>query len=260
MLGRAGLAMAACAVFATVGCTSTPTKSRPDITVTYRFENVRRQGGFDEWTPIQRILAEHSRQEVKPEFARARIVGDAELREIRADVVVSNYATLDRIQDDLDSLAEQTRARERGFWERVNPFGSEPAERPRAEQAVEFSLASAGLRYVSNFVTSTISVTIAGYTQPENVVTLYVDSITPPVVVRADRSGLWRANARVLPEMGFIYGMSEDASRRTRPKHFRINTTTLRHENITREEFEARRPVYVAPKPGAEAPSGAAGR
>lgn len=236
------------------GCSSTKPRTRPDVTVTYRFENVRKQGGFDEWEHIRPILAKHSRQEVRPEFARSRSVGDAELREIKADIVVPDFATLDRIQDELDLLAEQTRKPDSSWWQRNNPFSSSAPAQPTPGQAVEFSMASANFRFVSNYITSSISVTIAGYTQPDNVVTLFVDSISPPIVVRADRSGLWRASARVLPEAGFIYGQSEDASRRTRPKHFRINTTTLKHENISREEFEARRPVYTPP-PTATSPS-----
>lgn len=232
------LAMTAC---------SSPS-AKPDMSITLRFDNVRRQGGFDEWTAIQQILTDHSRQQVEPKFARARTVGGAELREVSAEVIVSDFATLDHIRAELDDLAKTSRESP-SFWSSINPFSVDEPGRAPADESIDFSLARAELVYVSNFVTSRVSVTIAGYTQPKNIVTLYTDDSTPPMTVTADPNGLWRASVGYLPADKYIYGQSEDPSRRTRPKHFRINTSTLKHENITKGEFDTLRPAYTPPKP-----------
>ncbi len=235
-------------VIVCAGCSSEP-KARPDVEVVFRFDNVRKQGGFDEWNAIGSILSEHSRREIQPLFSRNRTIGDAELREIQATVVVSEYATLDQIQNDLDKLSQSSRKSGGSWWNQLNPFSSDTPAPTAAEQVIDFSLSSANVRYVSNFVTSRVSVVIAGHTQARNTVTLFIDSSTAPMSVVADGSGLWRANISGLPESGYIYGTSEDAARKTRPKHFRVNATTLKHENITRDAFERDRPVYEPPKP-----------
>jgi hypothetical protein len=227
------------------GCASAPTESK-SFEVVYRFENVRKQGSFDEWTSIASILNGHSGTPVKPEFGRSRRVGESELREVSATVAVERFGTLDDIQAELDALSSSPKESD-GGW--LGAIGLGDDSKPAGSAGIEFSLADARLRYASNFVTSTVSVLVSGYTAKGNVVRLYLRADEPPVAVNAGTSGQWTARVNVLPEAKSIYGSSQDPSGRTRPKYFRINTSTLRHENISQSEFDANAPVYTPPAP-----------
>lgn len=227
--------------------------ARPhNIGVTYRFENVRRQGGFDEWTHISGILAQHSRQPVKPDFKRVRRVGDADLRDISAEVFVDDFATLDKIQSDLDKLGDAHEMAEPSW---LASIGLADDPKPATGDMLDFSLAEMSLRYTSNFVTSETSVVISGHTTRGNLVQLFIRDGEPPVTATANSNGTWSARIKVLPETQHIYGQSQDPSGRTRPKYFRIQLATLRHENISQSEFSSNAPTYTPPSPASSSTS-----
>ena len=208
-----------------------------NIAVTMRFENVRRQpgaGGIDEWAQIARVLSRHSEQPVKPRFSSPRRLDNAELRDVSAVVVVSKFAALDDIRSDLNDLAT-TRIGGESDW--LTTIG---LKERKGGQTIDFSLLSADVSYVSGFVTSDVSVVISGHTARGNVVRLFLKPDQPPLAVTANSSGVWSARVSVLPETKYIYGVSEDPAQRTRPKYFRISTSTLKHENITESEFDGR--------------------
>ncbi len=212
------------------GCSGSGTSSG-EIPVLLRFENVRKDASLDEWAAIAHILNKHSSQEVKPRFARTRRVAGADLRDVSAVVTVDSFSTLDEIHQEILELAS-TRVGGDSSW-----LSSMGLTSTSGGQTIDFSIHDTTVTYQSAFVTSAVSIVISGQTTPNSVVKLHLKPGEPPLALTANRSGAWSTRVDVLPETREVYGSAEDPKGRTRTKYFRINLNTLRHENITEEDF-----------------------
>lgn len=219
-----------------------------NVEVTFRFENVRRQQGLDEWTSIRPILEAHSVRPVvdnqkPPQQPRdTPKPGDGaspsqrnDIRTVQASVVIGSLNDLDKIQADLEDLS-QTRIR---------------------GERVQFSLVGLSATYRSNAVAAIATVTISGVASPGFLIKLYAGVGGVPLRTTAGGGGLWSVRLASVPDERFVYGVSLDPSRKVQPRYFRVNVSTLRQEAVEEEEFLGRHPAGADPAEGLKAPLGA---
>lgn len=191
-----------------------------NVEVTYRFENVRRAGGLDEWVHIRRILEEHSVRPVTDNQKPASTTARNDIRTVQAQVVLDTLADLDKVQADLEELS-QTRVR---------------------GERIQFTLVGLTPTYRSNAVAAVATAMVSGVATGGYLIKLYTEPGGEPLRTVAGGGGLWSVRLTSVPDDRFVYGVSLDPAARVAPRFFRVNVSTLRQEAVDEDEFLKRHP------------------
>lgn len=187
-----------------------------NVSVEYRFENVREAPGASEWARIQSVLNRYVKV-VNGEVIRERRVGDASFKTYRARLVLPDLATLESIHFDLDAL-------------RLSP---------RSEERLDFRFDGLTASYRSSFVTAGVSAVVSGFTVEGNNVRLFTEPKGEPVSTNNVGAGMWSARLKSVPAERWVYGVSEDPKGLLPPRYFRLNVSTLQTENLDQGTFES---------------------
>lgn len=194
-----------------------PRVARP-VEVVYRFENVRRLSGVDEWSLIRRILESHAKGSVSGTPSNERRYESAEIRDYEARFVLTDFADLQKIQDELDDLSKQT----------ING------------QKVRFAMMRAEVGYRSQSAANTQDTILRGVTHPAALVRLFL-SASESVDTNANQYGAWAKSVKVKPSTQWVYGYSEGGvGAPAARKYFRIDVFKSLEEPITEQQFNAR--------------------
>lgn len=191
--------------------------ARP-VEAVYRFENVRRLSGVDEWSLIRRILESHAKGSVGATPSNERKYESAEIRDYEARFVLTDVADIQKIQNELDDLSKQTINGER----------------------VRFAMMRAEVGYRSQSAGNSQDTILRGVTTPAALVRLYLSG-TESIDTNANQYGAWAKSVKVKPNTQWVYGYSESgvgapAARR----YFRIDVFKAQEEVITEQQFNAR--------------------
>ncbi|MBC7772905.1 MAG: hypothetical protein H7210_10455 [Pyrinomonadaceae bacterium] len=191
--------------------------ARP-VEAVYRFENVRRLGGLDEWASIRRILELHAKGSVSATPSNERRYESAEIRDYEARLVLTDVADLQKIQTALDDLSKQT----------ING------------QKARFSMMRAEIDYRSLSAGSSQDTIVRGVTSPASFVRLYL-SATESVDTNANQYGAWAKSVKVRPNAQWVYGYSEGGvGATTTRRYFRVDVFTGQEEPISEQQFNTR--------------------
>lgn len=216
------------------GCESGSRLAR--VEVVYSFENVRQTPSVDEWAKIREILNRYSTGPVAGDIVSTRSNAGTSVSNYKAVATLPNLRVIDKIQAELEDLAE----------ERI------------AGTRIEFTLASLAATYRSNTVSAGVQVNVGGLAAPGAIIRVYSQPGAPAMETVASRRGAWTTPLNVIPDTRWVYGSSSDPSKVLPTRYFRINVATQQQDDLTKAEFEklfpptGPAPVSVGKKPGDE--------
>ncbi len=193
-----------------------PREPRP-VDVLYRFDNVRRSAGLDEWTFIRDILQAHASGALAVQASNERKYDRVEMRDYSARLVLHDAADIRQIEDQLDRLSVEQIAGER----------------------TQFALVGANLHFRSNYITAALDIVLRGNSTPGATVKIYLDPGSDPVIVKANQYGAWAKQIKIPPDRRYVYGSSEDAASGLK-RYFRIDAHTQQQEPLSEEQFKLR--------------------
>jgi hypothetical protein len=197
------------------GCsTSAPTMR--NVSVDYRFENVKVAPAPSEWTRVESVLKRYVKT-VDAEVVRERTAGDTTVRTYRTRLVLPDLEALAAIHADLEAL-------------RLSP---RPGER------IDYRFDGLSAAYRSSFVTAGVSTLVSGFTVEGNIVKLYTQPRGEAIPTSKVRSGMWSAKLEGVPADKWVYGVSEDPKGSLPRRYFRVNAATLQIETLEESEFAA---------------------
>ncbi len=197
------------------GCTTTKPTMR-NVSVEYRFENVKVSPAPSEWTKVESVLKRYVKT-VDAEVVRERKAGDMTVRTYRTRLVLPDLATFESIHLDLEAL-------------RLSP---RPGER------LDYRFDGLNAAYRSSFVTAGVSTIVSGFTVEGNTVRLYTQPKGDPIATIKGRAGMWSAKLEGVPADKWVYGVSEDPRGQLPERYFRVNAASLQTEPLERASFEA---------------------
>jgi len=191
--------------------------ARP-VEAVYRFENVRRLSGVDEWSLIRRVLEAHAKGSVNSTSSNERRYQNSELRDYEARFVLTDASDIQKIQNELDELSKQT----------ING------------EKVRFAMMRAEVGYRSQSSGSAQETILRGVTHPAGMVRLYL-SATESVDTNANQYGAWAKSVKVKPNTQWVYGWCEGGVGAAAGKrYFRLDVLKGTEETITEQQFNAR--------------------
>jgi hypothetical protein len=186
-----------------------------NVSVEYRFENVRIAPSSSEWATIEGVLKRYVKT-VEAEVVKERRVGDTSFRSYRTRIVVPDLAAFESIHADLEAL-------------RLSP---------RSEQRVDYRFDGITAAYRSSYVTAGVSAVVSGFTVEGNRVKIFTQPKGEAIATNTVRPGMWSARLDGVPEERWVYGVSEDPKGVLPRRYFRVNVTTLQTENLEQSAFE----------------------
>lgn len=195
-----------------------PRMERP-VDVVYRFDNVRRTPRMNEWDSIRRILYLHARGSVSVVDSNQRAYDQVDLRDYVARFTIPDASHLAKINEEIDALAGESVGGER----------------------IRFAMTRADVSFAGDNVSTLNDSILSGIVSPAATVKLYPSTIE--LETRADQYGAWAKRVKVAPGQDYVYGYAESFAVAGSPaarRYFKVNVFTMRSEDITQAQFEAR--------------------
>jgi hypothetical protein len=194
-----------------------PKVARP-VEAVYRFENVRRVSGLDEWSQIRRILESHARGSVTSSFTNQRAYDSADIRDYEARLVLRDVDDMRQIQKELDDLGKKS-------------VGGEK---------IRFTLKRAEVAYRSEELGPTQDTIVRGVAFPAGTVKLFLAG-GDIAETQANQYGAWAKSVKVKSGEPFVYGYKEGGVNAPAVRrYFRIDVLSMREEELNEEQFNAR--------------------
>lgn len=187
-----------------------------NVSVEYRFENVRILPAPSEWDRVEGVLKRYVKT-VEAEVVRERKAGETTVRTYRTRLVVPELGTVASIHADLEALRQS----------------------PRAAERLDYRFDGLTVGYRSSFVTAGVSTLISGFTVEGNIVKLYTQPRGDAIETNKLRAGMWSARLDGVPADKWVYGVSEDPKGVLPRRYFRVNASTLQTEALEESAFTA---------------------